>query len=67
MIVQDVTFNQLRAQIKFAGDTGQPLNLVVSPRTRSVSGKLMRQVEDTGGNVFIYNPATGELTRFFNK
>ncbi|MNI36892.1 hypothetical protein D3C73_909590 [compost metagenome] len=56
--------NQLRAQIKVASDTGQPLNLVVSPRTSNVSGELMRQVRSTGGDVFRYNPATGDLTRF---
>lgn len=56
--------NQLRAQIKVATDTGQPLNLVVSPRTNTVSGELMRQVRSTGGDVFRYNPSTGELTKF---
>lgn len=56
--------NQLRAQIKVASDTGQPLNLVVSPRTNNVSGELMRQVRNTGGDVYRYNPATGDLTKF---
>lgn len=56
--------NQLRAQIKVASDTGQPLNLVVSPKTSSISGKLIRQVRSTGGDVYRYNPATGDLTKF---
>ncbi|MCW1243356.1 DUF637 domain-containing protein, partial [Pseudomonas sp. SAICEU22] len=56
--------NQLRAQVKVASDTGQPLNLVVSPRTSNVSAELMRQVRSTGGDVFRYDPATGDLTRF---
>jgi hypothetical protein len=56
--------NQLRAQIKVASDTGQPLNLVVSPRTNNVSAELMRQVRSTGGDVYRYNPITGDLTRF---
>lgn len=56
--------NQLRAQIKQATDTGQPLNLVVSPRTTNVSNELARQVRLTGGDIYRYNPATGELTRF---
>lgn len=56
--------DQLRAQVKVASDTGQPLNLVVSPRTNSVSGELMRQVRSAGGNVYRYNPTTGELTNF---
>lgn len=56
--------DQLRAQIKVASDTGQPLNLVVSPRTNNVSGELMRQVRSTGGDVYRYNPVTGDLTNF---
>lgn len=56
--------NQLRAQIKVASDTGQPLNLVVSPKTNNVSGELMRQERGTGGDVYRYNPATGDLTKF---
>lgn len=63
--VKDLSLsNQLRAQIKVASDTGQPLNLVVSPRTNNVSGELMRQVRSTGGDVYRYNPATGDLTKF---
>jgi hypothetical protein len=54
--------NQLRAQIQVATETGQPLNLVVSPRTQSVSGPLVSGVQSTGGNVFVYNPATDTLT-----
>lgn len=56
--------NQLRGQIKVANDTDQPLNLVVSPRTHSVSKELMFQVRETGGDIYRYNPATGDLTRF---
>lgn len=56
--------NQLRAQVKVALDTGQPLNIVVSPRTNGISAEVMRQVESTGGEIYRYNPATRELTRF---
>ncbi|WP_219915981.1 hypothetical protein [Pseudomonas brassicacearum] len=56
--------NQLRVQVKVASDTGQPLNLVVSPRTSNVFAELMRRVRSTGGDVFRYDPATGDLTRF---
>jgi filamentous hemagglutinin len=56
--------NQLRAQVEIASETGQPLNLVVSPRTESVSKELLFQVRSTGGNVFKYNPSTGDLTNF---
>ena len=43
--------NQLRAQVKVALDTGQPLNIVVSPRTNGISREVMRQVESTGGGL----------------
>ncbi|WP_343575839.1 filamentous hemagglutinin N-terminal domain-containing protein [Pseudomonas sp.] len=56
--------NQLRAQIQHAGETGQPLNLVVSPRTTNVSSELRAQIEGTGGGIYRYNPSTGELTNF---
>jgi len=56
--------NQLRAQIEHAGEIGQPLNLVVSPGTRSVSRPLQETVRATGGDIYRYNPATGDLTKF---
>lgn len=56
--------NQLRAQIQHASETGQPLNLVVSPRTINVSGELIKQGRMTGGDVYRCNPATGELMKF---
>jgi len=56
--------NQLRAQIQHAGETEQPLNLVVSPRTTNVSAELRTQIEGTGGGIYRYDPSTGELTKF---
>nr|WP_236124337.1 putative toxin [Pseudomonas cichorii] len=56
--------NQLRAQIQHATDTGQPLNLVVSPRTNNVSGSLLDGVRSTGGNVYRYDPKTGVISEF---
>ncbi|MBC8719173.1 hemagglutinin repeat-containing protein [Ochrobactrum sp. Marseille-Q0166] len=56
--------NQLRAQIKIAMDTGQPMNLVISPRTTNVSGPLIRDVRGTGGNIYVYNPSTSSLDRW---
>jgi len=53
---------QLRAQVRIAEESGEPLNLVVSPRTLSVSVPLVRDVRATGGDVFVYNPATDALT-----
>lgn len=56
--------NQLRAQMQHAGETGQPLNLVVSPRTTNISNELRTQVEGTGVGIYRYNPSTGELTNY---
>ena len=49
---------QLRAQMRIAEKSGEPLNLVVSSRTLSVSEPLVLNVRATGGIVFVYNPAT---------
>lgn len=63
--VQNLSMSdQLRAQIEHAGEIGQPLNLVVSPGTQSVSEPLQTAVRRTGGDVYRYNPETGELTKF---
>jgi hypothetical protein len=56
--------NQLRAQVRLAIETNQPLNIVVSPRTTNVSRQVTEQVTRTGGNIYMYDPATGDLTRF---
>ncbi|NBF08436.1 putative toxin [Pseudomonas sp. Fl4BN1] len=56
--------DQLRAQIKVATDAGQPLNLVVSPRTLAISQPLVRGIENTGGGIYRYNPKTGLLTEY---
>ncbi|WP_277757085.1 putative toxin [Achromobacter denitrificans] len=56
--------DQLRAQILHAKETGQPLNLVVSPRTSNVSRMLQQEIRETGGNVYRYNPSSNELTNF---
>lgn len=56
--------NQLRTQIQIARDTGQPLNIVVSPRAINVSGEIIEGVRKTGGGVYRYNPKSGNLTKF---
>ncbi|WP_410478221.1 putative toxin [Pseudomonas syringae group sp. J309-1] len=55
---------KFQAQVKIALESGQPLNLVVSPRTQTISGPLTRQIRRTSGDIFRYNPATGEMTKF---
>ncbi len=61
--VQNLSLSpQLRAQAQIARETGQPMNLVVSTRTQRVSGPLLNDVRSTGGDVYIYDPATNSLT-----
>ncbi|WP_313387883.1 hemagglutinin repeat-containing protein [Achromobacter aegrifaciens] len=56
--------DQLRAQILHAKETGQPLNLVVSPRTTNISKNLQQEIAGTGGGIYRYNPANSELTKY---
>ncbi|WP_175163973.1 putative toxin [Achromobacter aegrifaciens] len=56
--------DQLRAQILHAKETGQPLNLVVSPRTTNISKNLQQETAGTGGGIYRYNPTSSELTKY---
>jgi len=56
--------NQLRAQIQLATESGEPMNLIVSPRTRKISRRLIEEIELTGGKIYKYDPATNELNEF---
>lgn len=67
--VQDLTnSNQLRAQLEHAERTGTPFNLVVSPRTESISEPLRARIDavtrKVGGGIYRYDPATGILSDF---
>lgn len=53
---------QLQAQAEIARRNGEPMNLIVSPRTQSVSVPLLDDVRSTGGDVFIYNPITDSIS-----
>jgi len=65
--VQNLTMsNQLRGQIQKAEELRQPLNLVVSPRTQTVSRELIGGVERTGGKVYVYHPATNDMIPWIN-
>ena len=55
---------QLEAMIKTASDTKIPFNLVVSPRTRSISEKLKKAIKDTGGSIQVFDPVTGTMVPF---
>jgi hypothetical protein len=40
-------------------ETGQPINLVVSPRTQSASQNVLDQIRDAGGEIYRYDPRVG--------
>lgn len=60
--------NQLRAQLRIAESRGEPFNLVVSPRTQTISGPLRADIDRVnrlnGGGIYRYDPATGDLSNF---
>ncbi|HIE30059.1 TPA: hypothetical protein EYP66_22570, partial [Candidatus Poribacteria bacterium] len=60
--------NQMRAQLQLAESTGTPFNLVVSPRTQSISGPLRARIDavtrKVGGGIYRYDPSTGNLSDF---
>ncbi len=60
--------NQLRAQLQYAEMTGTPFNLVVSPRTQSISNPLRARIDavtrKVGGGIYRYDPSTGKLSDF---
>ncbi|MCP1646626.1 hypothetical protein J2T41_006285, partial [Pseudomonas citronellolis] len=60
--------DQLRAQLRLAEITGQPFNLVVSPRTQSISAPLRARIDSVtskvGGGVYRYDPSSGVLSDF---
>ena len=66
--VVDLSYRkQLRAQVRLANEERVPFNLVVSPRTQSISEPLRDAIKSTGGSVYKYDPNTGVLTNFLSK
>jgi hypothetical protein len=57
--VKDVEYltnsDQLKAFYNYAKDNELPLNIIVSPRTNSVSAPVLDQIRLTNGNLFEYN------------
>ena len=53
---------QLRAQAAVAAQKGLPFNLIVSPRTESVSRPLLEAIERLGGQIFYFSADTGRFT-----
>jgi hypothetical protein len=55
---------QLESFVAVARATGAPLNIIVSPRTRYISGPIRDAVTRTGGGIFVFDPATGSVVEW---
>ncbi len=56
--------DQLRAQLQHSKIAGEPMNIIVSDRTKRISKILQKEVRGTGGDIYVYDPKTGNLTKF---
>lgn len=54
--------DQLRAFAAHAEANALPFNLVVGPRTKSISGPVLDSVRKTGGRIMHYDPDTTDLS-----
>ena len=54
--------DQLQSFYEYAKNNDMPFNVIVSPRTESISAPLLDNIRATGGSVIQYDPATNELT-----
>ncbi|MFZ5780384.1 MAG: putative toxin [Pseudomonadota bacterium] len=55
---------QIRVQIAYARLFKLPFNLIVSPTTKRISKNVKDAVEQTGGTIRRYDPATGRFTPY---
>jgi hypothetical protein len=53
---------QLRAQVQLAIDSGTTFNLIISPRTQSISKPLLTDIYRSGGSIFEFDPKTGSFS-----
>jgi len=53
--------SQLRAQFSAAQTAGTAFNLIISPRTATVSRSVQDMVARTGGKIFIFDPKTNKF------
>lgn len=58
--------SQLRAQARLAIQENKPFNLIISPRTKTISEGVMKNIETTNGKVFEFNPSTKKFTEIMN-
>lgn len=54
--------DQLRAFHGYAVANNLPFNIIISPRTLTISEPVLDNIRSTGGSVIQYDPATNELT-----
>lgn len=54
---------QFRAQVQIAQETGQPLNLVVSPINKTISKNLVAEIKKTGGEMYVYDPVAKTIKK----
>ncbi len=47
-----------------ARNANAPFNLVVSPRTTTISGPLLKAITEAKGSIYVFDPAAGTLKRF---
>lgn len=60
--VQDLSNSpQLKAFYNYAVDNEMKFNLIVGPKTRSISEPLLDNIRNTNGTVRIFDPATEKL------
>jgi RHS repeat-associated protein len=50
---------QLRVQVAAAKNADIPFNLIVGPRNQYISKPLIQAVQQTGGTITVFDPATG--------
>lgn len=55
---------QLRVQAAYAKLFGVPFSLIVSPTTKRISQEVRKRVQETGGTIQRFDPATGVFTPF---
>lgn len=53
--------DQLRAFHQYAREKNLPFNIIIGPRTQTISEPLLNNIRDTGGRVLQYDPETKNL------
>jgi Restriction endonuclease fold toxin 7 len=54
--------NQFRTYLANSAKTGRPIELIVSPLTKTISAPLKTLIKNTKGTIQIFDPATGLFT-----